>query len=211
MVTRDSRNLVNASYDLNQRPSISLSPLKQSEEFYLCLVVCRLAVFSCHAKRRIWWCWKHFGWYYFPMIPCWDCFHLRTIVFILRGSLFWVMTSISHLTSLSLTGTNSQSSLRLRGLFWISQFQGKNEISGFKDSTVCSEEKLKIPHSWIPPSLFSSAGQVCLGSSRASDKRLSCAAGSSADHVNMTLWYMDPCGYRSLTHAVCVWWEAVGS
>lgn len=168
IVTRDSRNSVNASYDLNQRPSISLSPLKQSEEFYLCLVVCRLAVFSCHVKRRIRWCWKHFGWYYFPMIPRWDCFHLRTIVFILRGSLFWVMTSISHLTSLSLTGTNSESSLRSWGLFWISQFWGENEILGFKDGTVCSEEILKIPHSWTPPSLFSSAGRVCPGSSQTS-------------------------------------------
>ncbi len=140
IVTRDSRNSVNASYDLNQRPSISLSPLKQSEEFYLCLDVCRLAVFSCHVKRRNRWCWKHFGWYYYPMRPRWDCFHLRTIVFILRGSLFSVMTSISLLTSPSLTGTNSESSLRSRGLFWISQIWGKNEISGFKYGTVCSEE-----------------------------------------------------------------------
>lgn len=38
-----------------------------------------------------------------------------------------------------------------------------------------------------------------------SDKCLSCATGSSVDRVNMTLRYTDPCGYRSLTHAVCVW------
>lgn len=90
IVTRDLRNSVSASSDLKQRLGISASiSLKQSEGLSplpRCLLSGGFLV--SYLKRRIW---KHFSWYYFPMIPRWDCFHL-TIVFILWGSLFLVMT-----------------------------------------------------------------------------------------------------------------------